>query len=196
MSGTCELAGLVRCKGAWEVVGRIGHRPFAVTGRCLVREVAEGWLIESVTVEIAAPPDVVWAVLTDYSRYPEWNPFTVRVETAFEVGSVIDLYLPDSRRPGHLLLNRECIRAIDAPHYLRYDTDGAQPGMHAVREQWVTDLGGGRSSYRTTDLFSGQHARQAFEAMGPWVKAGFDAVCLTLKGRCESPPVGGLGPVS
>jgi uncharacterized protein YndB with AHSA1/START domain len=151
-----------------------------------VRQVAEGWLIESVTVEIEVPPDVVWAVLTDYRRYPEWNPFTIRVDTDFKVGSPIDLHLPDDRRPGQILVNREYIRQVDPPHYLRYDTGHAQPGMHAVREQWVTDLGAGRSAYRTTDLFSGEHAQQAFEVMGAWVKRGFDAVCFTLKGRCES----------
>jgi hypothetical protein len=58
--------------------------------------------------------------------------------------------------------------------------------MHAIREQWVTDLGGGRSSYRTTDLFSGDIAEKVYELQADWVKAGFDSVCHSLKARAES----------
>ena len=145
-------------------------------------------LIESVTVEIEAPQQLVWDVLTDYTRYAEWNPYTVRVDTTLEIGSVIDLHLPDPAKPGTTFVNREYIRVVDAPHYLRYDTAEEIPGMHAVREQWVTDLGGGRSSYRTTDLFSGEIAAYVYEQQGDWVKAGFDSVCVALKARAESLP--------
>jgi uncharacterized protein YndB with AHSA1/START domain len=143
------------------------------------------FLIESVTVEIDAPAMVVWSVLVDYERYPEWNPFTVRVDTTLEIGTQIDLHLPDPSKPGETFLNREWVRAVDAPSYLRYDTGEEIPGMHAVREQFVTDLGDGRSSYRTTDLFSGEFATYVFEQQGAWVKAGFDSVCAALKIRAE-----------
>jgi uncharacterized protein YndB with AHSA1/START domain len=148
------------------------------------------FLIESVTVEIDAPPIVVWSVLVDYARYPEWNPYTVRVDTTLEIGSVIDLHLPDPLKPGETFVNREYIRAVDAPHYLRYDTAAEIPDMHAVREQWVTDIGGGRSSYRTTDLFSGSLAAWIYEQQGDWVKSGFDSVAHALKARAESLYVG------
>ena len=38
----------------------------------------------STEIDIAAPPNEVWAVLTDYERYPEWNPFMVKLSGAKE----------------------------------------------------------------------------------------------------------------
>ena len=141
--------------------------------------------IASVVVEIEAPQAFVWDVLVDYARYPEWNPYTVRVDTRLEVGADVVLHLPDPANPGATFTTTEVMRVIDPPHHLQYDTADHLPGIFAVRDQWVTDLGGGRSSYRTSDVFSGEYAQAAFDMQGQWVKDGFDAVARALKVRAE-----------
>jgi uncharacterized protein YndB with AHSA1/START domain len=141
--------------------------------------------IASVTVEIEAPQEFVWEVLTDYARYPEWNPYTVRVDTRLELGADVVLHLPDPAKPGATFTTTEVMRVIDTPHHLQYDTADNLPGIFAVRDQWVTDLGAGRSSYRTNDVFSGEHAQVAYDLQGQWVKDGFDAVAYALKARVE-----------
>jgi len=40
---------------------------------------------------IDAPPEAVWAVLTDFASYPEWNPFVRKVEGTFALGEVVEL---------------------------------------------------------------------------------------------------------
>lgn len=37
-------------------------------------------VIESATVEVSAPAEIVWAVLTDFERWPRWNPSVTRME--------------------------------------------------------------------------------------------------------------------
>ena len=141
--------------------------------------------IVSETVEIDAPQELVWSVLTDYEKYPEWNPYTVRVETTLELGTPIVLYLPDPMKPGEIFRNVEWLSIIDAPHHLQYNTGTEIPGIHAIRDQWIEDLGDGRSSYRTTDVFAGDIAQLVFDMQGEWVRNGFNAVAHTLKARAE-----------
>ena len=48
-------------------------------------------------VIIGAPPEDVWAVLTDPASYSEWNPILVAVEGTFEEGATmaVDMRNPD-----------------------------------------------------------------------------------------------------
>ncbi len=143
-------------------------------------------VIESVTVEIDAPAEFVWDVLVDYPRYPEWNPYTVAVETTLELGEPIDLTLPNPDGSPGTFINREYIRVVDPPRHLRYDTGDEMEGIFAVRDQYIEPLGPERCSYRTTDTFSGEHAQLVIDANGQWVKEGFDAVARALKERAET----------
>jgi uncharacterized protein YndB with AHSA1/START domain len=142
-------------------------------------------VIESVTVEIDAPAALVWEVMTDYARYPEWNSFTVQVETTLRIGEPIDLHLPMPDGSEGTFVNREFIRVVEPPTYLRYDTGEQLPGIFAFREQFISPVGPDRCTYRTTDTFSGEHADAVIEATGDWVKAGFDSVANALKARAE-----------
>jgi uncharacterized protein YndB with AHSA1/START domain len=141
--------------------------------------------VVSDTVEIEAPQAFVWKVLVDYDRYPEWNPYTVKVETALEVGARVVLHLPDPGTPGSTFQTVEWMSVISPPHHLQYNTGTEIPGIHAVRDQWVQDLGDGRASYRTTDVFTGEHAQAVFDLQGDWVTAGFNATAQALKDRAE-----------
>ncbi|HWN35544.1 MAG TPA: SRPBCC domain-containing protein [Pseudonocardia sp.] len=143
------------------------------------------YVVESVRVEIAAPAPFVWDVLVDYPSYPEWNPYTVAVATTLAVGDPIDLTLPNPDGSAGTFVNREYIRVVDPPRLLRYDTGDELPGIFAVREQWIEDLGPERSAYRTTDTFSGEHAAWVMASSGEWVRAGFDAVARALRDRAE-----------
>jgi hypothetical protein len=147
-------------------------------------------VITSVTVQIAAPASFVWDVLVDYPSYPEWNPYTIAVETTLEIGDRIDLTLPNPDGPnpdgtGGTMLNREFIRVVDPPHHLRYDTGEEYPGLLGMRDQYVTELGPDRCSYHTTDTLSGELADLVMETNGAWIKAGFDSVAHALKARAE-----------
>ncbi|UCE85470.1 MAG: SRPBCC family protein, partial [Deltaproteobacteria bacterium] len=44
-------------------------------------------------IEIDAPIERVWRILTDLDRYADWNPFTPRVESTLRIGAPVHLYV-------------------------------------------------------------------------------------------------------
>ncbi len=40
-------------------------------------------------LEINAPAEVVWEVITDLARYPEWNPFCVECSSTMQPGDPV-----------------------------------------------------------------------------------------------------------
>ncbi|TDV54968.1 SRPBCC domain-containing protein [Actinophytocola oryzae] len=144
------------------------------------------YIVRSVVVEIGAPAELVWQVLTDYPAYPEWNPYTVAVTTTLGIGEPIDLTLPAVDGSGGTFVNREYVRVVDPPRHLRYDTANEMPGIFAVRDQWITERGPTTCAYHTTDTISGEYADKVMEMTGKWIKSGFDSVAHALKTRVES----------
>ena len=41
-------------------------------------------------IEIGAPPETVWAVLTDTRSYPDWNPFVRRLAGDLREGARLE----------------------------------------------------------------------------------------------------------
>jgi len=144
------------------------------------------FVVESVVVEIDVPAEFVWDVVTDYASYPEWNPYTVEVDTTLAVGDPIDLTLPRPDGSGKTFVSREYIRVVDPPRLLRYDTGDTFPGLTGVRDQWITALGPDRCAYTTRETFTGDIADRVMAAQGDWVKAGFDAVAHALRERATT----------
>jgi hypothetical protein len=151
---------------------------------------SEGAVLNDTTVvsdlvHIDAPASQVWAVMVDFPRYEEWNPFTIRVDTVLELGAPVVLTLPDPANPGSTFETREQISAISEPEHLQYNTGDSIPGVHAVRDQWVRVTGETSCTYQTTDVFTGEHARLVFDLQAAWVTAGFTATAHALKARAE-----------
>lgn len=51
------------------------------------------------TVTIDAPAELVWEVISDLPRYPEWNPFCLRCESTLEPGAPIDMTVKLMAKP-------------------------------------------------------------------------------------------------
>ena len=142
--------------------------------------------VESEAVEIHAPAESVWGILTDAGKYGEWNPFTTGVDTDFRIGSRVVLQV----RLGPLnLRQQERILQVDPPRLLAWGmTMGHRLLLSARREQRIEAVSGSRCRYVTTDELSGLLTLKVALLFGRAIRNGFNAMALALKERAESIP--------
>jgi len=103
-------------------------------------------------IEIDAPAERVWAVLTDFDRFPDWNPFIRRIRGNVQVGSRLDVFIGASGtremrfRPTVMKVvpNRELRwlgrlglpRLFDGEHIFQIEPLGSMRARFIQREQF------------------------------------------------------------
>ena len=140
--------------------------------------------IRSDTVEIDAPIELVWEVLTDVARYGEWNPFTTCRNADLKVGQPVHL---DVRLGLYRRRQTEWVRDLEPPNLLSWGMHmGAPFLLDSLREQRLTALSESRCSYRSTDFLDGWLTPLAALSFGGIVRRGFNDVGAALKRRAEA----------
>jgi hypothetical protein len=148
------------------------------------------------SIDINAPIDDVWRVMTDLSAYGAWNPFIIEVMNPpreLGVGGMIALRVKFAN--GKEEHTRERILQIDGP---TVDDDGVKRAtfaykfvslldtfglVRATRVQSLSQKDGGPTRYDTHETFTGFAAKYVPLSS---VQAGFEAHANALKAKCES----------
>jgi hypothetical protein len=102
-------------------------------------------LAELLTItEINAPAERVWQVLTDFRRYPEWNPYIRRVQGEALKRSELDLLIQRDGKPPVRVKPR--IVTFRPPRELRWFARLLLPGLIDREHRFVVEpLGAERS---------------------------------------------------
>jgi hypothetical protein len=95
-------------------------------------------------IEIDVPPERVWAVVTDFAAYPEWNPFIRSISGELHEGAKLEVRIEP---PGARAMTfKPTVRAVEASRELRWLGRLLLPGIfdgeHTLR---IEPLDGGRS---------------------------------------------------
>ena len=133
----------------------------------------------SAATRIDAPPLAVWAVLTDLSRYPEWNPLFREASGEIAVGSRITLRAVQPAN-GRLMTVRAKIVAADPGAELRWTS--SLPAIMSGEHSFVlTPLDGG-TRLAQTEIYGGLLAATISV---PRTETIFQALNDALKQRVE-----------
>jgi len=147
---------------------------------------AKGWLLGYADIEIEAPAERVFAVLTDFAGYARWNPFTPRIDGEARVGAALRIHV----RMGPLsLVERGTLMTLEPGRLLHWHVF-PMPRLLAWgdRRQRVEALGPGRCRYSSEDRLHGALAPLVAPSFRSVVSRGFAAAGAGLKRHVEGQP--------
>ncbi len=135
-------------------------------------------------ITIDAPPDIVWHVLTDLARYPDWNPFVVSASGDLEVGARLTNRLePPGGKP---MTFKPTVTEVDRHRTFewlgRLGLPGIFDGRHRFELHPIAD-GGTRLVHGET--FTGVLVRAMRTSLDTKTRQGFEAMNAALKERAE-----------
>lgn len=140
-------------------------------------------------IEIAAPAQKVWGIITDLERYPEWNTFTPRMSAKkVVVGEEFDL---DCQMTKEQLLKNE------HEVFLAYEPDKfkvcwgtsrtkGRPGIKSFRWQICEPVDDRRTQFVNYEQFHGPLACLVHLLYAKRMQAAFAVYCQALKKRAEA----------
>ena len=134
-------------------------------------------------VEIDAPPERVWRVLTDFGAYPEWNPFIRSIEGETRVSSQLKIRIEPPGARG--MTFRPTVRAAEPARELRWLGRLLVPrlvdGEHRLA---LEPLEGGRSKFIQSERVSGLLVGLLGGTLAA-TERGFEQMNEALKRRLE-----------
>ncbi|MEU4430236.1 SRPBCC domain-containing protein [Nocardia rhamnosiphila] len=141
-------------------------------------------LVVDDVVEVDAPAEVVWSVLTDFDRYGDWNPFISRCRADLTVGAPIDMRVEQlAPRPIRM---REWIRSVTAGREFSYSMKPIPLGaLRSKRSHTLTPLAGDRTRYESHFELDGWLAPLVGLLFGRGFEKGFPGMTTAVEREAE-----------
>ena len=135
-------------------------------------------------IEIRAPLETVWGVLTDFAAYPDWNPHVRRVVGKVDSGARITIH---TRPPGgRMIVMRPTVICWEPPRELRWRATFVSgrlfSGEHGFR---VEPMGPNRVRFVQDETFSGVLVPLYSRLRLARTRKGFDDTNEALRDRAE-----------
>ncbi|MDY7396123.1 SRPBCC domain-containing protein [Aureibaculum sp. 2210JD6-5] len=131
-------------------------------------------------ININASPKVVWNILTDFEKYPEWNPFITSISGDVKVGNRIKIRIQD-------MVFKPKILIFDKNKQLKWlghlGIKGFFDGEHKFL---LTENSDGSTHFEHSEKFSGILVPLFWKKLNTETRRGFEKMNKKLKEIAES----------
>ena len=136
-------------------------------------------------IEINAVAQKVWAILTDFDSYPDWNPFIREIKGRLEVGYKIEAFIQPHGSKGMSFFPR--ILSVVPNREFRWLGRFMLPrlfdGEHIFE---IKERANNRTLFVQREQFKGILTPIVMKSIGEGTQKGFDEMNKALKERAES----------
>lgn len=132
---------------------------------------------------INATPEQVWAVLTDFESFPDWNPFIRSIKGQKTVGETLEVQIQPPGGKG--MTFRPEVLKFDAGREFRWRGKLLFPGVFDGEHYFILEQKSENQTLLTHgELFSG-FLVGLLGGMLSKTQAGFGLMNETIKAKCE-----------
>ena len=135
-------------------------------------------------IDIDAPAERVWQIVSDFGQYSDWNPFIVRAAGEPRVDERLDITIA---APGMKPVSfRPRVLDVEPGRLIRWKGEFKLPGLFDGRHALIVDaLDGGRSRFTTHEDVTGILLPFVGKVMTA-SQRGFELMARALKERAEA----------
>jgi hypothetical protein len=136
-------------------------------------------------IEIDAPAERVWGVLTDFASYPQWNPFIRQISGELNIGGRLKVRLEPPESRGITL--RPKVLSAEPNHHLRWLGHLLVPGLFDGEHSLIIEaLEENRVRFVQSEAFRGLLVPLFARSLNNNTRRGFEEMNRALKERAEA----------
>jgi len=135
-------------------------------------------------IEIHAPAERVWWVLTDFASFPQWNPFIRRAGGDIRKGQRLEVRMQPSGAAG--MTFRPTVLIAEPGRELRWIGHLLIPGLFDGEHIFTIEpLGANRVRFVQREIFTGILVPLLAKSLDTNTRRGFEEMNRALKARAE-----------
>lgn len=136
-------------------------------------------------IEIDAPPNIVWEVLTDFKHFDQWNPFIRSVTGEATEGTKLQVQIQPPG--GNGMTFRPVVLVAEADRELRWLGRFLFPGVFDGEHRFqIEQLSDRRVRLTHSEAFSGLLVPFLWRSLDTQTRKGFEEMNQALKLRAEN----------
>lgn len=135
-------------------------------------------------IEIDASAEKVWHVLTEFEKFPQWNPFIRRISGELKLGARLEVHM--QLPGGRSMTFKPKVLKVEPNREFRWKGKVLLPGIFDGEHIFTVDpLEEKRVRFTQREIFTGLFVPLFFRGMDKTTRRGFEEMNQVLKSMAE-----------